>query len=102
MPCRDYYDNHPEAYFRDVSEPKLKKQIAFAESALCGALAALDRAGVDPLKVINFSEIGITPAELKKWWTEHQKLDEQHRLAELKAKALSKLTEEERKALGLS
>ena len=43
MPCRDYYDDHPEAYFRDVTEPALKRQVAFAESALCQTLAALEK-----------------------------------------------------------
>ena len=42
MPCRDFYDDHPHQYFKDVTEPALKKQIAFAESALCQALVALE------------------------------------------------------------
>ena len=41
MPCRDYYDEYPLAYFRDVTEPALKKQISFAESALCQAMDAI-------------------------------------------------------------
>lgn len=35
------------------------------------------------------------------WWEEHKKLDEKHRQLELKLPALAKLTDEERKALGL-
>lgn len=101
MPCRVFYDDHPEDYFRDVTEPKLKAQISFAESALCGALTALTRLGFDALDQIAYGDIGIKKSELKMWWEEHKKLDEKHRQQELKLSALAKLTDEERKALGL-
>jgi len=29
MPCRDYYDDHPERFFKDVTEPALNKLVAF-------------------------------------------------------------------------
>ena len=115
MPCRDYYDDHPEDYFRDVTEPALKRQISFAESALCAALTALEH--VDSLVEtvapkqgdfydwLNFKEAGITKAQLVKWHKEHKKLDalhrEQERLKKLKESALAKLTDEERKVLGV-
>lgn len=115
MPCRDYYDDHPEQYFKDVTEPALKKQISFAESVLCQALTALQHVDtlvetVSPKKGdfydwINFKEAGITKAQLVKWHKEHKKLDtehrEQERLKQLKAAALAKLSEEERKVLGI-
>jgi len=115
MPCRDYYDDHPEAYFRDVTEPALKRQVAFAESALCQTLAALEKAidsyneehgtNRNVLDQINYKEAGITRAQLSKWWENHKKLDAQHReqerIKQLKNAALAKLTAEERKALGL-
>jgi hypothetical protein len=111
MPCRDYYDDHPEAYFKDIKEPALKKQIAFAESALCQTLAALEIAHTDMASpaefydLINFKEAGITKVELKKWHKEHKVLDAKHRKEEseknLRATALAKLTAEERKALGV-
>jgi len=111
MPCRDYYDNHPEQYFKDVKEPALKKQIAFAESALCQTLAALASAFDDAqmqgsfYDLIDFAEAGITKAELKKWHKEHKVLDAKHRNEEaaknVRATALTKLTLEERKALGV-
>lgn len=119
MPCRDYYDDHPEKYFKDVTEPALKKQIAFAESALCQTLAdfervltALHEAHPDiyelspkPLDHINYTEAGITRKELEQWWKQHKKLDAKHREAErlkkLRASALSKLSEEERNVLGV-
>ena len=115
MPCRDYYDDHPQAYFKDVTEPALKKQISFAESALCQALVALKHVDslvetVSPKKGdfydwINFKEAGITKAQLVKWHKDHKALDDKHREAErvkkVKEAALAKLTDEERKVLGV-
>jgi hypothetical protein len=115
MPCRDFYDDHPEQYFKDVTEPALKRQIAFAESALCQTLAALQH--VDSLVEtskpkrgdfydwINFKEAGITKGQLIKWQKSHKKLDDKHReeerLRQIKETALSKLTDEEQKVLGV-
>lgn len=114
MPCRDYYDDHPQAYFRDVTEPALKKQISFAESALCATLNALELqvlAGSggkgDPDKIydlIDFEEAGITQKELREWRKRHAELDKKHRereLAEAKKTALAKLSPIEKKALGI-
>lgn len=115
MPCRDFYDDHPEQYFKDVTEPALKKQIAFAESALCVALTALEHVDslvgtVSPKRGdfydwINFREAGITKKELVKWHKNHKILDarhrEQERLENVRKAALAKLSEEERKVLGV-
>lgn len=115
MPCRDYYDDHPQAYFKDVTEPALKKQISFAESALCQALAALKHVDslvetVSPKKGdfydwINFKEAGITKTQLVKWHKDHKILDDKHReeerLNKIKQDALAKLTDEEKKVLGV-
>ncbi len=117
MPCRDYYDDHPEAYFRDVTEPALKKQVSFAESALCQTLAAFakflnetssevgGKIDVNPLNYIDYKEAGIDKRDLAKWWKDHQILDAKHReeerLRNLRARALSKLSAEEKKALGV-
>lgn len=115
MPCRDFYDDHPQAYFKDVTEPALKKQVAFAESALCQTLAALERCiasyneehGTNRhvLDQIDYAAAGITKSQLSKWWNEHKELDAKHREAKriekLKISALAKLTVDEQKALGL-
>ena len=115
MPCRDYYDDHPEQYFRDVTQPALKKQISFAESALCAALTALQHVDsqvetISPKKGdfydwLNFKEAGITKKELVTWHKNHQELDVKHRAAEAievkKQAALAKLSPEERKILGI-
>ena len=117
MPCRDYYDDHPQQYFKDVTEPALKKQISFAESALCQTLAGLIRlvtetklyANSDPYDWIDYKEAGITKKELVAWHKAHMELDAKHRAEEkakqekaaLKKAALAKLTPAERKALGV-
>jgi hypothetical protein len=115
MPCRDYYDDHPGDYFKDVTEPALKKQIAFAESALCQALIALQHVDTQVQTVgikkgdfydwINFKEAGITKVQLVKWHKEHKKLDnlhrEQERLKKVRTDALAKLSDEEKKVLGV-
>jgi hypothetical protein len=115
MPCRDFYGDHPHQYFKDVTEPALKKQIAFAESALCQALVALEHVDslvetVSPKKGdfydwINYKEAGITKSELIKWHKNHRKLDamhrEQERLKQVREAALAKLSDEERKVLGV-
>ena len=116
MPCRDYYDDHPEAYFRDVTEPGLKAQISFAESALCASLGALEaiskhaRATTDTklprdfYDWIDFAEAGITKEALVSWHRKHVETDQLHRKQaadKLKAQARAKLTDEEAKALGI-
>lgn len=115
MPCRNFYDDHPEAYFRDVTEPALKKQISFAESALCAALSALEHVDTlvettgpkkgDFYDWLNFKEAGITKPQLVKWHNAHKKIDaknrELERLKKVKEGALAKLTDEELKVLGI-
>lgn len=112
MPCKDYYDDHPEDYYRDVTKPALKKQISFAESALCGALTALERiidehnsgkrvAYGPAIHQIDFDAIGINVNDLYQWWENHKKLDKKHRKEELRKAALAKLSKEEKDALGV-
>jgi precorrin isomerase len=128
MPCRDYYDDNPAAYYgpkladKDKEITKLMKQISFAESALCASLDALIKTSGkdDPFFDINFKEAGITRTELEDWHSVHKALDAKHRaeeaeknrkkaaalekirVAELrKSAALAKLTPEEIELLNL-
>lgn len=111
MPCRDYYDDHPDQYFKDVTEPALKKQVSFAESALCATLGTMQTMlkdmgaiSTDPLDYINYEEAGMSRTALEVWWTNHKRLDAKHRAEaaeKARAAALAKLTPEERKILGL-
>lgn len=121
MPCRDYYDDHPEAYFgpklssAEAEIEKLKMQISFAESALCAVLKALESVVAPPnsgishssiFRWINFEEAGITEKQLVAWQKKHQALDEKHRAqekakleAEEKKKRKQRLAEDAKKKL---
>lgn len=118
MPCRDYYDDHPDQYFKDITEPALKRQVSFAESALCQTLEAFDQVlfdvanripgelqSVSALDYINYAEAGIDREDLEVWWKNHKAVDKQmreaERIAKLRKGALAKLSNEERKALGV-
>jgi len=118
MPCRDFYDDNPGAYYKDTIAG-LKKQVSFAESALCAALNALEH--VDSLVEtvapkqgdfydwLAFEGAGIKKKELVEWHTHHRILDAKHRAeAEARARehrirnqALAKLSAEEQKVLGI-
>lgn len=105
MPCRDYYDDHPEQYFKDVTEPALKARIAFAESALCAVLEVVcdntDVCGHNFLwDDIDFKSAGITKQELLAWHDQHRARDQKIRDAKIQ-KARAKLTAEEIALLGL-
>lgn len=120
MPCRDYYDDHPEAYYgpklkdQEAEIAKLKKQISFAESALCATLSALEHVnGLTEVphlpgqfyEWIDHDEAGITRESLINWHKQHKELDakhrEQERLQKVRTDALKKLSDEEKKALGI-
>ena len=130
MPCRDYYDDNPQAYYgpqladKDAEIKKLKKQISFAESALCAVLRAGEnnvgeRIG-NILDLVDFPAAGIKQKELEKWFENHKVLDEKikkekaekmkkaraamierERLNKERNAALAKLTPAERKMLGV-
>ncbi len=111
MPCNDGADVR---YYYEEDLKKLKK----VEAALCGVLTVLENVpddwGInltvdDILDVVDWKEAGIKRAWLEDWWEEHKKEDasrrereEQNRITQAKrAEALSKLTPEERKLLGI-
>ena len=120
MPCRDYYDDHPEEYYAQTIQG-LKAQISFAESALCAAINVLEAEhGENWVNKIDYRDAGIDLAELVKWRRAHQALDRKHRALRKRQAAASlrrqqkqeellaqkraiaeKLTAEEREALGI-
>lgn len=112
MPCRDYYDEHPEEYYADTIAG-LRKQVSFAESALCQTLVAFEKfvndvqgiVDIDTLGLIDYKEAGITRSQLEKWWADHKRKDADSRrnreVQEKRKAALAKLTDEERKLLGI-
>ena len=89
MPCRDYFDDHPQEYFgpklktAEEEIKKLKERIAFAESALCATLKAGDiichNSGRNFFTHIDFDEAGITAKELGDWYREHTARDKRVR-----------------------
>ena len=105
MPC---YDSG--AYDRE-DQYRQKKKIVFLEAALCAALTAFELIAkntsvTNAFSWIDYEKAGIGEKKLKDWWDNHKREDYTRRKKEkekqdLKASALSKLTEEERKVLGL-
>lgn len=108
MPCRDWTVNdeyHAEAH----------RIASLLEPAMCGILTALENQ--NQLQMVLFSvdwrEAGVSKESVEAWWKEHKRKDAQRRKAEAKRvaraaekqrkreEALAKLTEEERKLLGI-
>ena len=105
MPCRvDDWGN--ESY-----SERLGKQVKMLEAMLCASFrSAYSMNKFDELiKNIDWAEAGVTKSELLEWWNKHQREDEERREREhqereremARHRALSKLTKEERKLLGL-
>ena len=105
MPCRDYYDDHPEAPY--------KEELSVVAPALCAVFRALAKEkgllmeGL--LNQIDWKEAGVSKKQVLDWWKNHEEqdrlnLERKEREAaakKLKKDALAKLTPEERKALGI-
>lgn len=107
MPCRDDY---PDPDPRELVN-------TMVNAALCAVLTQLeqqhssnDQNGLEyVLNNINYKEAGIKRKDLERWWNEHKRQDQARREREayeaeqqrLKTSGLSKLTTEERRALGL-
>lgn len=111
MPCRDDYpvSNSSTLIYRDAFE--IQKKLDEVTAMLCAAMRqaeALDRASKGAYYVQGALEENIPG--LKKWWTEHKKIDDERiakemeaeRIANLKQSAKEKLTAEEWEALGLN
>lgn len=94
MPCISYQSGEFEREERD----RLSR-------ILCFVMGRLDARTIDALCRQGSAEAG----ELNAWWTEHQRRDAERvareefekRRGELRAQAIYKLTDAERKALGL-
>lgn len=112
MPCLTWPD--------DWNRPKRKTQIdtvAEFKAVLCGILTAAkqkaERTGYAEVEAlldeVDWKEAGVKRVHVEKWWEAHQKEDEARRKREaekrekdrLRQSAIKKLTDEERKALGL-
>jgi hypothetical protein len=92
--------------------------IAAFEAAMCGLFTAIEKSGNDTtpegrlkmmLEKVDWGEVGVKRKTVEIWWKKHKAEDEERRAREraarrkeeLKASGLSKLTPEEKVALGI-
>jgi hypothetical protein len=109
MPCSDGgYSDEVRVSRDEVQEHTM------LEAAMCGILTVLEASASGQsldylLGHVDWKEAGIKRKTLELWWKKHKQQDEARRAREaaalnkeqLKARAISKLTAEERAALGL-
>ena len=105
MPCRvDDWDDVPRATKRHGLA------IEDFEAVLCGMLTVLEKEErLFSLDDIDWDEVGVSRKMVEAWWEAHKKEDERRRAKELAERvkeerrkaALAKLTDEDRKILGL-
>jgi hypothetical protein len=112
MPCRDYDDWRPEK--------KTSHGMTFEhfEAAMCGILGVIEKTGNDTtpegrvrmlFNQVDWNEAGVPRRLVEIWWRKHKEDDRLRRereeaertQQELRKIALSKLTADERRALGL-
>ncbi len=103
MPC---YDGGPSSSKENILQNNvtlLQYEKAKLEAMLCGIIRAIEAYNTDEYldgiytiieNYFDEKESGIKKQELIAWWEKHNKND-------IKRKALEKLTEEEKEALGL-
>ena len=102
MPCRDYasdsYADPKDSWqFRE-----LKERADMLARIACKALTELESNGIGDFLLLKDDEV-------REWWHQHQEADrraqeaklEKQRLAKIKKDALKKLTDEEKKVLGI-
>jgi hypothetical protein len=120
MPCVTYETEQErreraERARQDITGPLheeidcLKAELNEREAMLCAVLTCLetDGSGEDVLAHLNEKEAGVTLGQIEAWFIEHKEKDRHRREAEkmideLKKRAiLARLTEEERRILGV-
>lgn len=106
MPCRTYDDDH----FPRV-DPKELDRLRNTEALLCGISTVLEaRDSLETvLKLVDWKAVGMTKNQFIQWWEDHKAKDAARRDREqieaerkaAKARAVAKLTSEERVLLGI-
>jgi hypothetical protein len=102
MPCTD----------GGVPYPPSREEILDSKTPamLCALIGALEKSDyLDALDRIDWKESGLTRNQFEEWWGIHQQRDEarrkreaeQKRIAALREEGLSKLTDAQKRALGL-
>jgi hypothetical protein len=109
MPCSDGgWSDEVRVSSDEVAEHRM------LEASMCGILTVLEKQFKDGslshiLNTVDWQEAGVKRKTLEAWWKAHKKKDEERRAREeaarrkeeLKASGLSKLTPEEKAALGI-
>jgi len=118
MPCLDPRDHNSTSSYNPGTQARQGMTINDFEAALCGLFTAIEKWGNDTtpegrlkmmLNKIDWKETGVKRKSVEKWWKEHKaedaarhkREDAEKRKAELKTSALSKLSPDEREALGI-
>lgn len=102
MPCRDYYSDDYVSSRSDANEKRLKAQADKLARIACKALQTLQDIGKEDFLLLKDDEV-------REWWQAHQEADRRAREAEelkqrkkeAKARAMAKLTDEDKILLGL-
>lgn len=102
MPCMSYDDDWRKQPSDDRKIKDLKAQADKLARIACKALGALEAMGKEDFLLLKDDEV-------RTWWSEHKEADRQAREAEerkqalkaAKARALAKLSDEEKVLLGL-
>lgn len=100
MPCFDGRENER------IVEPSDYRELKRIEAVLCSIVR---KQGLDFVLNSMDAECGVDAAQVAKWWERHTRSDRARKLREMeeriekakKEKAISKLTPEERKILGV-
>jgi hypothetical protein len=105
MPCRDYdsrWDDSWSQKARDADTKAIKEHTDKLARIACKAMTELVKSGHADFLVLKDDEV-------REWWEQHQEADrkaqeakaEKARKAKLKKEALAKLSDEEKKVLGI-
>ena len=106
MPCRDYDtrwdDTWRNAYESDAKQKAMKQHADKLARIACKAMTELVKSGQADFLILKDDEV-------REWWEAHQEADrkakeaqaEKRRIAKLKMEALAKLSDEEKKVLGI-
>jgi hypothetical protein len=102
MPCRSYDDDWRSSDFDDDKIRKLKEQADKLARIACKAMTELESNSIGDFLLLKDDEV-------RTWWLAHKEADrkaqearvEKARLAKVRRDALKKLTDEERKVLGI-
>ena len=104
MPCKSYEDDYRSGSPTDSWQYKeLKANNDKLARIACKAMTELVKAGYADFLILKDDEVS-------KWWEKHQEADrkaqeekaEKRRVAKVKKEALSKLSDEEKKVLGIN